>query len=158
MSGDRRVRQFVIQSFFIQAATICEKKGNIGNISDDNAVCRNCAEGTKREQCSPKYPVLNLCGNKQPLNSAVCSPCSPKLFIGVVYFFGDSGESGDRCGMMRFVVSDLSPVLSPNYCKWAVQKNTMMKVFGAAVTTVSTNYNKSMDFLFSLRFHKSDSD
>ena len=114
------MRQFVIQSFSIQAATICEKKGNIGNISDDNAVCRNCIEETKREQYSPKYPVLNLCGNKQPLNSAVCSPWSPKLFIGVVYFFGDSGDSGDRCGMMRFVVSDLSLLLSPDSYKQAV--------------------------------------
>ena len=80
------------------------------------------------------------------------------LYMGYIYFFGDSGDSGDRCGMMRFVVSDLSPVLSPDYCKWAVQKNTMMKVFAAAVTTVSTNYNKGMDFLFSLKVHKSDSD
>ena len=58
----------------------------------------------------------------QPRYDAVCRPWSVTTF----YF--------------------LSPLLSPDFYNQAVRKNAMMKVFAAAVTTVTTNFYKGIVF------------
>ena len=58
--------------------------------------------------------------------------------------------------MMRFVSRDLSPLLSPDFYNQAIRKNAMMKVFAAAVTSVSTK-NTRVRIIFLVDIPKNDS-